>query len=149
LIAFGLRRYGFDEDFTLIFEGLLEAASRFDDYRLPELFGGFSRAEFDEPVPYPVACQPQAWAAGSIPFLLKWGLGLSPDALENRLAIVRPSLPRWLNRVELSGLALGNARIDLVFERAGEHVTLADARIEGDAEVVLEIAANRRGLKTP
>jgi len=62
---------------------------------------------------------------------------------------VRPSLPRWLNRVELTGLALGNARIDLVFERAGEHVTLADARIEGDAEVVLEIAADRRGLKDP
>src|SRR5215210_2179062 len=128
LIAFGLRRYGFDEDFTLIFEGLLEAASRFDDYRLPEVFAGFTRAEFDEPVPYPVACQPQAWAAGSIPFLLKWGLGLSPDALEKRLAVVRPSLPRWLNRVEVSGLALGNAKIDLVFERVGEHVTLADAR---------------------
>jgi glycogen debranching enzyme len=149
LIAFGLRRYGFDEDFTLIFEGLLEAASRFDDYRLPELFAGFARAEFDEPVPYPVACQPQAWAAGSIPFLLKWGLGLSPDALAKRLAIVRPSLPRWLNRVEVSGLALGDARIDLVFERAGEQVTLADAHIEGDAEVVLEIAADRRGLRDP
>jgi glycogen debranching enzyme len=149
LIAFGLRRYGFDEDFTLIFEGLLEAASRFDDYRLPELFGGFSREEFEEPVPYPVACQPQAWAAGSIPFLLKWGLGLSPDALEKRLAIVRPSLPRWLNRVKLTGLALGDARIDLVFERAGKHVTLADAHIDGDAEVVLEIAADRRGLKDP
>jgi glycogen debranching enzyme len=149
LIAFGLRRYGFDEDFTLIFEGLLEAASRFDDYRLPELFAGFAREEFEEPVPYPVACQPQAWAAGSIPFLLKWGLGLSPDALEKRLAIVRPSLPRWLNRIEVTGLALGDAKIDLVFERAGEHVTLADAHIEGDAEVVLEIAADRRGLKDP
>jgi glycogen debranching enzyme len=149
LIAFGLRRYGFDEDFTLIFEGLLEAASRFDDYRLPELFAGFPREEFDEPVPYPVACQPQAWAAGSIPFLLKCGLGLSPDALEKRLAIVRPSLPRWLNRVQVKGLALGDARIDLVFERVGEHVTLADAHIDGDAEVVLEIAADRRGLKDP
>jgi glycogen debranching enzyme len=149
LIAFGLRRYGFDEDFTLIFEGLLEAASRFDDYRVPELFGGFARAEFDEPVPYPVACQPQAWAAGSIPFMLTWGLGLSPDALQKRLAIVRPSLPHWLNRVEVTGLALGEARIDLVFERAGEQVTLADAHIEGDAEVVLEIAADRRGLRDP
>jgi glycogen debranching enzyme len=149
LIAFGLRRYGFDEDFTMIFEGLLEAASRFDDYRLPELFAGFPREEFDEPVPYPVACQPQAWAAGSIPFLLKWGLGLSPDALERRLAIVRPSLPRWLGRVEVNGLALGDARIDLVFERVGEHVTLADAHIEGDAEVVLEIAGDRSGLRDP
>jgi glycogen debranching enzyme len=149
LIAFGLRRYGFDEDFTLIFEGLLEAASRFDDYRLPELFAGFPREEFDEPVPYPVACQPQAWAAGSIPFLLKWGLGLSPDALAKRLAIVRPSLPRWLGRVEVTGLALGDAKIDLVFERAGDQVTLADAHIDGDAEVVLEIAADRRRLKDP
>ena len=149
MIAFGLRRYGFDEDFTLIFEGLLEAASRFGDYRLPELFAGFSRDEFDEPVPYPVACQPQAWAAGSIPFLLKWGLGLSPDALNKRLRIVRPSLPRWLGSVEVTGLELGSARIDLRFERAGDQVTLADARIDGDAEVVLEIAPDRRRMSDP
>jgi glycogen debranching enzyme len=149
MIAFGLRRYGFDEDFTLIFEGLLEAASRFGDYRLPELFAGFTRAEFDEPVPYPVACQPQAWAAGSIPFLLKWGLGLSPDALNKRLRVVRPSLPRWLERIEVTGLELGSARIDLRFERAREQVTLADARIDGDAEVVLEIAGDRRRMADP
>ncbi len=149
LIAFGLRRYGFDEDFTLIFEGLLEAASRFGDYRLPELFAGFPREEFEEPVPYPVACQPQAWAAGSIPFLLKWGLGLSPDALEKRLRVVRPSLPRWLERVDVTGLEIGDARIDLRFERAGEHVTLADARIDGDVEVVLEIAGDRRRMADP
>ncbi len=146
LIAFGLRRYGFDEDFTLIFEGMLEAASRFGDYRLPELFAGFPREEFDEPVPYPVACQPQAWAAGSIPFLLKWGLGLSPDALGKRLRVIRPSLPRWLERVDVTGLEVGSSRVDLRFERAGERVTLADARIEGDLEVVLEIAGDRRRL---
>jgi len=149
LIAFGLRRYGFDEDFTLIFEGLLEAASRFNDYRLPELFAGFDRAEFDEPVPYPVACQPQAWSAGSIPYLLKWGLGLSPDAMEKRLRVVRPSLPRWLERVDVTGLELAGARIDLRFERAGDQVTLADARIDGDAEVVLEIAGDRRRMADP
>jgi glycogen debranching enzyme len=149
LIAFGLRRYGFDEDFTLVFEGLLEAASRFNDYRLPELFGGFSRDEFDEPVPYPVACQPQAWAAGSIPFMLKWGLGLSPDALEKRLRIVRPSLPRWLERVDVTGLEIAGARIDLRFERVGEQVTLADASIDGDVEVVLEIAGDRRRIGDP
>jgi hypothetical protein len=149
LIAFGLRRYGFDEDFLLVFEGLLEAASRFNDYRLPELFGGFAREEFDEPVPYPVACQPQAWSAGSIPFLLKWGLGISPDALQKRLRIIRPSLPRWLGRVDVTGLQIGNARVDLRFERAGEHVTLTDARIEGDMEVVLEIAPDRRRIVDP
>jgi len=149
LIAFGMRRYGFDEDFLQIFEGLLEAASRFNDYRLPELFGGFAREEFDEPVPYPVACQPQAWSAGSIPFLLKWGLGLSPAALEKRLRIIRPSLPRWLGRVDVTGLEIGDARVDLRFERAGDQVTLTDARIEGDIEVVLEIAGDRRRIFDP
>jgi glycogen debranching enzyme len=140
VIALGLRRYGFDVDFGRIFEGILEAASRFDDYRLPELFAGFPRSEFDEPVPYPVACQPQAWAAGSIPLLLRWGLGLHPDALERRLRIVRPSLPSWVDRVELDGLEIGDARLDLRFERAGEHVALADARVEGDLEIVVEHA---------
>jgi hypothetical protein len=42
--------------------------------------------------------------------------------------------------VDVTGLELGDARIDLRFERTAEHVTLADARIEGDAEVVLEDA---------
>ena len=70
MIATGLRKYGFDEDFTLISEALLEAAAAAEGYRLPELFAGFGRTEFETPVPYPVACQPQAWAAGAIPYLV-------------------------------------------------------------------------------
>jgi hypothetical protein len=38
--------------------------------------------------------------------------------------------------VDLTGLELGDARMDLRFEREGEQVTLADVRIDGDAEVV-------------
>jgi glycogen debranching enzyme len=143
LAAFGLRKYGYDEDFTLIFEGLLEAASHFPDYRLPELFAGFSRDDYDIPVPYPVACHPQAWAAGSIPYLLRAGLGLIADGLEGRLRVVRPSLPQWVNHVEVSGLQVAGSRIDLTFERAGETVTLADVRIDGDVEVTLEISGTR------
>ncbi|HZH25380.1 MAG TPA: glycogen debranching N-terminal domain-containing protein [Solirubrobacteraceae bacterium] len=145
MIAFGLRKHGFDEDFARIFEALLEAGSNSEGYRLPELFAGFSRTDFDSPVPYPVACQPQAWAAGSIPYLTTSGLGLVPDALGRRLRVRRPSLPRWLNRVEVRGLRVADARVDLLFERAGagEQVVLTDARIEGDVEVVLEISATR------
>jgi glycogen debranching enzyme len=145
IIAFGLRKYGFDDDFALIFEALLEAASNAEAYRLPELFAGFSRTQFETPVPYPVACQPQAWAAGAIPYLVTSGLGLVPDGLHRRLRIRRPSLPAWLNRVEVSGLRIAGARVDLLFERsvAGDQVALTDARIEGDVEVVLEIAGTR------
>ena len=42
---------------------MFEAAQRFPDFRLPELFCGFDRADATTPVPYPVACSPQAWAA--------------------------------------------------------------------------------------
>ncbi len=145
MIAFGLRKYGFDDDFERIFEALLEAASTSGGYRLPELFAGFSRTEFETPVPYPVACQPQAWAAGAIPYLVTGSLGLVPDALERRLRVRRPSLPRWLSRVDVRGLRVADARVDLVFERmgAGDQVALTDARIEGDVEVVLEISGSR------
>ena len=145
LIAFGLRKYGFDEDFARVFEALLDAAANAHDYRLPELFAGFSRTEFETPVPYPVACQPQAWAAGAIPYLVTGGLGLVPDALTGRLRIRRPSLPRWLNRVEVRGLRIADSTVDLRFERtgAGGPVALADVRIKGDVEVVLEISAPR------
>jgi glycogen debranching enzyme len=143
LIALGLRRYGFDSDFVRIFDGLLEAASRSPEYRLPELFAGFSRSAYEAPVPYPVACRPQAWAAGAIPALLTAGLGLVPDGLGRRLRVVRPVLPSWLDHVQLRHLRVGSARIDLRFERAGPGVTMTDADVDGDIEVVLELGSHR------
>ena len=146
MIATGLRGYGFDADFERIFEALLEAAANSEGYRLPELFAGFSRTEFETPVPYPVACQPQAWAAGAIPSLTTSALGLVPDGLERRLRVRRPSLPRWLSRVEVRGLRVAGSSVDLLFERVGGdgQVALTDVQIEGDVEVVLEIAATRQ-----
>lgn len=138
MIAAGLRRYRFDEDFDALFEGLLEAASLLPDHRMPELFGGFPRREDEAPVPYPVACRPQAWAAGAIPHLVTAGLGLRPDALNGRLRVVRPRLPRWVGRLSLEGLRMGDAHVDLRFERAGNLVVLADARTEGNIQLSLE-----------
>ena len=65
LIAAGLKRYGFDDAANRLVGPILEAAQHFPEYRLPELFCGFDRDESHIPVPYPVACSPQAWAAGS------------------------------------------------------------------------------------
>ena len=45
---------------------IFEARQHFAEYRLPELFCGFDRDVSAVPVPYPVACSPQAWAAGSV-----------------------------------------------------------------------------------
>jgi glycogen debranching enzyme len=139
LVAAGLRRYGYAEEHTALFDATLDAASHADGYRLPELFAGFGRTDFAVPVPYPVACRPQAWAAGAIPFLLTTALGLQADALDRRLVVHRPALPEWLHRVEVTGLPVGRARVDLLFERARgtDHVALSDVRVDGDLDVVL------------
>jgi glycogen debranching enzyme len=142
----GLRKYGFDEAFLRIFGDLLDAAANFRDYRLPELFAGFARTDYESPVPYPVACSPQAWAAGALPSMLTAGLGLVPNALERRLCISRPSLPRQVSRLGLRGLRVGDARIDLLFERiAGrpDSVVLTDVQIDGDVDVLLQIEPGR------
>jgi glycogen debranching enzyme len=152
LFAIGLRKYGLDDSFLAIFEGLLDAAGSFPEYRLPELFAGFARADYENPVPYPVACRPQAWAAGALPAMLIAGLGIVPNALERKLCITRPSLPRHLSRLGVRGLRVGDASIDLEFERIAtrpDRVALTDVRIDGDLDVVLHIGGRRDERLTP
>jgi len=142
IAAAGLRRYGFDDDFLTLFEALLDAAAAFPDYRLPELFAGFSREDYEDPVPYPVACRPQAWAAGALPHLLVSALGLQPEALEGRLRIRRPLLPRHLDSVTVSGLRVGAATVSLRFDRVHRDeptAAVTEARVEGDLEVVVDL----------
>ncbi|MBA3264179.1 MAG: amylo-alpha-1,6-glucosidase [Thermoleophilaceae bacterium] len=138
LIACGLREYGFDKDFDRLFGALLEASSRFADFRLPELFGGHERRPGESPVPYPVACRPQAWAAGAIPYLLSTGLGLHADGLSRRLRVVRPALPLRLEWLQVEALRVAGASVDLRFERSGDDVELVDASVEGELELVVD-----------
>jgi glycogen debranching enzyme len=139
LIAAGFRRYGYDEEASRVFVGLLEAAMEFEDYRLPELFTGFGREEYGQPVRYPVACHPQAWAAGSIPFLVETFLGLVPDAFNQRLKIVRPSLPDFINEAELRHLRVGQASVDLRFERRRDRsLEVHVGQVRGDLKVEVE-----------
>ena len=135
MIVAGLRRYGLDAEAERVFTGLFEAAVDFPGHRLPELFAGFSRAEFESPVPYPVACHPQAWAAGAIPSLLATMLGLEPHGFERRLVARRPRLPSWLPSVELRGLRVGGTSADLRFSRDGGGVTVLEVLGKADLEV--------------
>ena len=118
MIGAGLKRYGRQRDFERVFTAVVETALHFPNQRLPELFGGHRR-EGAGPHPYPVACSPQAWAAGAIPYLLITALGLQPDALSQQLRIERPRLPRWLERVRLEGLRVAGTTVDLEWRRTG------------------------------
>jgi glycogen debranching enzyme len=120
IILAGFRRYGCDEEACAVFSGIVDAAKHFEHVRLPEVFAGFSRKESAIPVRYPVACHPQAWAAGSVSFMIESLLGLVPKAFENRLHIVRPALPDFIDRLELKRLRVGKSSVDLKFERKAD-----------------------------
>ena len=96
LIAAGLMTYGLDQGVAKIMTALVEAAADFEHVRLPECFAGIERAAFEIPVRYPVACHPQAWAAGSIPHLLSVTLGLRPGGAR-RSPADRPAAPARLH----------------------------------------------------
>lgn len=100
---------------------MFETAVQFD-MRLPELFCGFPRSPGEPPIPYPVACLPQAWAAGSLFMLLQACLGLKVDGWRGEIQIDRPRLPSGVNRLSLRRLVVGQEKVDLTFEHMGERV---------------------------
>jgi glycogen debranching enzyme len=137
IAAAGLRRCGFTQEFMTLATGLFEAAQYCDGRRLPELFCGFPRVSGYGPTPYPVACSPQAWAAGVVSQLLGEMLGLEPDARQNRLTFRNPALPEWLPWVEVRGLRLGHSRLDVVVTRGREGAAVEVLERDGDAEIVV------------
>ncbi len=139
IIATGLRRYGFDEEASRVFSGILQAAMDFTSYRLPEVFAGFSRKDYGIPVRYPIACHPQAWAAGSVPYMLHTALGLVPEAFERRLRVVRPVLPDSIAMLELRRLRVGDAHCDLRFARGHDRkLSIEVLSTDGDLDVIVD-----------
>jgi glycogen debranching enzyme len=137
--AAGLWRYGFRSEAARLAGVLLEATQFFRDARLPELFCGFDRADSPYPVPYPVACSPQAWAAGAIFQLLAAMLGLQPDAAKAELTLLAPTLPEWLPEVRIENLRVGSAGVDLLVRRNGGSTGVEVLRRIGDLAVVVRV----------
>jgi len=139
IIAAGLARAGFKDEALRIPEGMVQAAQHFPYLRLPELFCGFARqGDASTPVPYPVACAPQAWAAGAFYLMFQAILGIQPEAPAGILRIREPVLPRWLDQVTVHGLRLGKASIDLHFQRYGAGTTARVLRKQGPVRALIE-----------
>lgn len=132
LIAWGFSRTGQREEANLIFASLLRASEFFPQQRLPELYAGFEGSQI---VPYPVACSPQAWAAGT-PFLLTRAvLGLEPD-LPRDILYVNPLLPEGVPDLTVEGLRLGEATVSLAFVREGDQTRIRILELIGNLKVI-------------
>src|SRR5207248_1011191 len=101
-------------------QGFMDVLESSDDFRLPELFCGFRKRNEAPPVPYEVACKPQAWAAGSIFLMLKSMLGLSMDADQNYVVFNTPLLTSRIRTMEIRGLRGRDWEIDLVLRRSNQ-----------------------------
>ncbi|MDP3406628.1 MAG: amylo-alpha-1,6-glucosidase [Brevundimonas sp.] len=131
----GMARYGERDAVAMILAEIYAAASHFQ-MRLPELFCGFERETGEGPIAYPVACLPQAWAAGSVFLMLQAALGLSIDASTRTITVHAPTLPDGIERLTVSRLQVGEATVDLAFERLGGQVVVMPRNRVGELKVV-------------
>jgi glycogen debranching enzyme len=123
IATMGLARYGEREGVARLTAGQFETAVQFD-MRLPELFCGFSRSAGEPPVAYPVACLPQAWAAGSVFMMLQACLGLTVRGDAGEVEVKNPILPIGIDQISIERLAVGKDTIDLTFERQAHRIAV-------------------------
>jgi glycogen debranching enzyme len=115
LLVAGFRRYGYLREAVTVADGLIAATDWFEGHRLPELFCGYDRATTPFPVNYPVACSPQAWAAGSVVLLLQSLAGIAPEPDD---LVVSP-MPHG-RMLRLEGVPWRGARRDVVADAPHE-----------------------------
>jgi glycogen debranching enzyme len=121
IMAAGLMRYGFVNESQRIVLGLLDASQQIGS-RLPELFCGFDRHDFDLPVAYPTSCSPQAWSAAAPLYLLRTLLRFDPWVPFGKVwcdpVVPEAFLPLRIDRIDLAG---NKVSIDITND--GWHVT--------------------------
>ncbi|KSU83483.1 Glycogen debranching enzyme (alpha-1,6-glucosidase) [Fictibacillus enclensis] len=111
MILLGMSKLNHQKQANQVINGLMDAAQHFEYDRLPELFCGYG-ASGGPAVKYPVACSPQAWAAGTPLVFIQTVLGLFPDAL-NEVISVSPELPEGVNELTVQSIKIGNGYLSV------------------------------------
>ncbi|MFI9654264.1 amylo-alpha-1,6-glucosidase [Guyparkeria sp. GHLCS8-2] len=135
LAAAGMASYGHKDEALVLLEGLFNAAIHFDIHRLPELFCGFERISGLAPTHYPVACSPQAWAAGTVFMLLESILGLRFDPDAARVSLDHPRLPDYINWLRVRRIRHRGGELDLIIRRHGNDIAVNIERRKGPIEL--------------
>ncbi len=94
----------------------------------------------EPPVHYPVACLPQAWAAGAPFMMLQACLGVHVDGWAKTVTVDRPCLPLHIAKLTVSNIVVGDRSITLRFERLAGHIVVSsDASEHRDVPVMLRL----------
>jgi len=137
MIAMGLAQYQFKDHAQKILTGLFNTSINMNLHRLPELFCGFKRLPGQGPTLYPTACSPQAWASGTVFYLLQACLGMRFSAEPPQLRFEHPQLPDYLERLDIKNIRLGNGIVDLSCKRHVQDVAIHVTRKTGNAEIAV------------
>jgi glycogen debranching enzyme len=124
LIALGMSRFGMSHGVEQLLGGLFDMSIHVDLHRLPELICGFTRRPGEGPILYPVACAPQAWAAGAVFLLLQACLGISFQGAAREIRFTNPYLPEFLPFLQIKNLRIGESTADLEFTRTKSDVLI-------------------------
>ena len=136
IVASGLAKYECKDMAGRILLGLLDASRWADLGRLPELFCGLDRRRGEGPTLYPVACSPQAWAAGAVFLLVQACLGVSILGASSRILFDRPYLPEGIPQLWIKGLHTSTGSVDVFCERRNDTVRVEVTDRKGEIEVV-------------
>ena len=128
---------------------MFDAATHFET-PLPELYCGFERRAGEPPLAIPsLVCPKHGRRAPDSCFCsISWHhrrprrrlFGVLPkhaNALAGTVRIDRPEMPADLGHLPLRGLAVGDARIDIAFERVGQRVAATPLGTVPDSVEVL------------
>ncbi|MGE8203001.1 glycogen debranching N-terminal domain-containing protein [Heyndrickxia sp. NPDC080065] len=124
MILLGMSKLGYQHDAKQVINGLVEAAAYFEYDRLPELYCGYGK-EKGKAIKYPVACSPQAWAAGTPLVFIQSLLGLFPNSLDNEIHLT-PTLLEEMNFLKVENISVGGGQISVSVVRDNNeiHVTV-------------------------
>jgi hypothetical protein len=64
-------------------------------------------------------------------------LGLRPEAADNQLTLMRPTLPGWLTWIEVRGLRIAKSRLALRISQGIDSAAVELLARDGDAELVV------------
>ncbi|MCR8849857.1 amylo-alpha-1,6-glucosidase [Rossellomorea sp. SC111] len=118
----GLSKLGLTAEAKKVMSGLIDASRHFEYDRLPELFCGYE-STIGKAVKYPVACSPQAWAAGTPLVFVQSLLGLFPNSLQKEIHL-HPILLDEMNTLTVQNIAIGDGMLSLSLVRNGDKVDI-------------------------